>query len=119
MEKNHILEARNKSRYKVREIHAKGWSIGRMENIAEKVRQIIAEQLDKPIDEVKLESRFVEDLEADSLDTVEMIIALEEAFNRQIPDIDAERMKSVGDVVKYLEKHLRDRSDNLPADGKS
>lgn len=79
-----------------------------MEDIAEKVRQIVADQLEKSLDQVRLESRFVEDLEADSLDTVELIIALEEAFNCEIPDIHAERMKIVRDVVKYLEKKLQE-----------
>lgn len=77
-----------------------------MDDIAEKVRRIVADLLKLPIEEVKLESRFVKDLGAESLDTVELVIALEEAFGREISDEDAERMHKVGDVVKFLQKHL-------------
>ncbi len=76
-----------------------------MENIEEQVIKIIASQLELPIEKVKLESRFVEDLGMDSLDSVEIVIALEESFGRQIPDIEIERMKRVGDMVKYLKLH--------------
>ena len=77
-----------------------------MEDIAEKVRKIVADQLGQPIENVNLESRFVKDLGADSLDTIEIVMALEEAFNFEITDEDSERMQKVGDVVKYLKKHF-------------
>ena len=80
-----------------------------MEDTAEKVRQIIADQLKRPVEDVKPESRFVEDLGTDSLDTVELVIALEDGFELQIPDVDSERMKKVSDVTKYLEKRLREQ----------
>ena len=76
-----------------------------MEDIAEKIRKIVADQLGQPIENVNLESRFVKDLGADSLDTIEIVMALEEAFNFEISDEDSERMQKVGDVVKYLKKH--------------
>ncbi|OHD08784.1 MAG: acyl carrier protein [Spirochaetes bacterium GWC1_27_15] len=76
--------------------------------IFEKVKTIIAERLS--IDESKIaeNSSFIEDLGADSLDTVELIMQLEEAFNIQIPDEDAEKIASVGDAVKYIEEHTKE-----------
>ena len=71
--------------------------------VAEKVKSIIAEQLGVKIEEVKPEASFIDDLGADSLDTVELIMALEEEFNVEIPDEDAEKMTKVGDAIKYVE----------------
>jgi acyl carrier protein len=71
--------------------------------VAEKVKSIIAEQLGVKIEEVKPEASFIDDLGADSLDTVELIMALEEEFNIEIPDEDAEKMTKVGDAIKYIE----------------
>ena len=70
---------------------------------AEKIKSIIAEQLGVKAEEVTPESSFVDDLGADSLDTVELIMALEEEFNIEIPDEDAEKMSKVSDVIKYIE----------------
>jgi acyl carrier protein len=72
--------------------------------VAEKVKSIIAEQLGVKIEEVKPEASFIDDLGADSLDTVELIMALEEEFNVEIPDEDAEKMTKVGDAIKYIEQ---------------
>ena len=72
----------------------------------EKVKEIIAQQLGKNIEDIKEESKFIEDLGADSLDTVELVMALEEAFNTEIPDEEAEKLKTVGDAVKYIEEHV-------------
>jgi acyl carrier protein len=72
--------------------------------VAEKVKSIIAEQLGVKIEEVKPEASFIDDLGADSLDTVELIMALEEEFNVEIPDEDAEKMTKVGDAIKYVEE---------------
>ncbi len=72
----------------------------------EKVRNVTAEQLGVKADEVKSEARFVEDLGADSLDTVELVMAIEEEFGIEIPDDDAEKAKTVGDVVEYINKKL-------------
>lgn len=68
----------------------------------DKVKSIIAEQLGVKIDEVTPEASFIDDLGADSLDTVELIMALEEEFSIEIPDEDAEKMTTVGDVMKYI-----------------
>ncbi|MDI6604682.1 acyl carrier protein [Aceticella autotrophica] len=68
----------------------------------EKIRDIIVEQLGVDPGEVTMESSFIDDLGADSLDIVELIMALEEEFDVEIPDEDAEKIKTVGDVVEYL-----------------
>lgn len=67
------------------------------------VKAIVVEQLGVSADEVKMESKFVDDLNADSLDVVELIMALEEKLGVEIPDEDAEKMTSVGDVVAYID----------------
>ncbi len=72
--------------------------------VEEKVKSIIAEQLGVKIEEVTPEASFIDDLGADSLDTVELIMALEEEFNIEIPDEDAEKMTTVGDAVKYIDE---------------
>ena len=74
--------------------------------IFEKVREIVAEQLGISEDEIKLETNFVDDLGADSLDIVELIMALEEEFDTEIPDADAEKVVTVGDVVDYIKDHV-------------
>ena len=71
--------------------------------ILEKVRSIVAEQLSVENAEVKAESNFQSDLGADSLDTVELVMALEEAFDIEIPDEDAEGIVTVGDAVSYIQ----------------
>lgn len=68
------------------------------------VKAIVVEQLGVSADEVKLESKFVEDLNADSLDVVELVMALEEKLGIEIPDEVAEKMATVGDVVTYIEE---------------
>ena len=73
------------------------------EAVADRVRAIIAEQLGVKLEEVTDTASFIEDLGADSLDTVELVMALEEEFGIEIPDEDAEKMSSVGDAVKYIE----------------
>ena len=74
------------------------------EAILEKVRSIVAEQLSVEAGEVKPDSNFQDDLGADSLDTVELVMALEEAFDIEIPDEAAEGIATVGDAVKYIEE---------------
>ncbi|MBC2850795.1 acyl carrier protein [Cetobacterium sp. 8H] len=71
----------------------------------DKIREIVVEQLGVDADQVTLESNFVEDLGADSLDTVELIMAFEEEFDIEIPDTDAEKIKTVKDVVDYIESN--------------
>ena len=73
------------------------------EAVADRVRAIIAEQLGVKVEEVTDAASFIEDLGADSLDTVELVMALEEEFGIEIPDEDAEKMTSVGDSIKYIE----------------
>ena len=71
----------------------------------EQVKKIVVEQLGVEPDEVQMTSTFVDDLGADSLDIVELIMAFEEEFNIEIPDEKAEKIKTVEDVVKYLESN--------------
>ena len=75
------------------------------DNIETKVREKIAEQLGVAADEVKSESSFIEDLGADSLDIVELVMALEEEFNIEISDEDAEKIRTVKDVVGFIQAH--------------
>ena len=70
---------------------------------ADRIIKIIVEQLGVNEDQVKPEAKFIEDLGADSLDTVELVMALEEEFGTEIPDEDAEKLQSVGDVIKFIE----------------
>jgi len=70
----------------------------------EKVKSIIAEQLGVKPEEVTPEASFVDDLGADSLDTVELVMALEEEFGIEIPDEDAEKITTVGDAIKYIDE---------------
>jgi acyl carrier protein len=71
----------------------------------DKVRQIVADQLGVDVDEVTSEASFVDDLGADSLDTVELVMALEEEFGIEIPDEEAEKISTVADAIKYIEEH--------------
>ena len=71
--------------------------------IEEKVKDIIVEQLGVKPEQVTPEAKFIEDLGADSLDTVELVMALEEEFGNEIPDEQAEKLQSVSDVIKYVE----------------
>lgn len=71
--------------------------------IEQRVKEIIVEQLSVTLDQVTPEAKFIEDLGADSLDTVELVMALEEEFDAEIPDEDAERLQTVGDVIKHIE----------------
>jgi len=79
-----------------------------MENVEQRVKKIVAEQLGANEAEIKNESSFVEDLGADSLDTVELVMALEEEFHLEISDEDAEKITTVGDAVKYIDEHLKE-----------
>ncbi|PYT06262.1 MAG: acyl carrier protein [Acidobacteria bacterium] len=76
-------------------------------NVQEKVKSIIVEQLGVDEGEVTMEAKFVEDLGADSLDTVELVMALEEEFNLEISDEDAEKITTVSDAVRYIDEHLK------------
>ncbi|AJA90490.1 acyl carrier protein [Borreliella chilensis] len=74
------------------------------DEIFSKVRSIISEQLDKKEDEITVDSRFVEDLSADSLDIYELLYLLEEAFDDKIPENEANEFETVGDVVNFIKK---------------
>ena len=73
------------------------------ESIEDKVKDIIVEQLGVSPDQVKEEAKFIEDLGADSLDTVELVMALEEEFGIEVPDEEAEKLQTVADVTKHIE----------------
>ena len=73
-------------------------------SIAEKVKDIIVEQLGVNPEQVTEKASFIEDLGADSLDTVELVMAFEEEFSVEVPDEDAEKLQTVGNVIEYIEK---------------
>ncbi len=75
-------------------------------NVEEKVKNIIVEQLGVEPEQVKPEAQFVNDLGADSLDTVELIMALEEEFNIDIPDEQAEKIKTVGEAIEHIKSKV-------------
>lgn len=77
-----------------------------MSNIEERVKKIVCEQLGVKEDDVKPSSSFVDDLGADSLDTVELVMALEEEFETEIPDEDAEKLTSVQEAIDYIIANL-------------
>ena len=76
------------------------------ENIEEKVTKIVAEQFEVPAEKVTMNSLFMDDLKADSLSVVELVLAIEEAFGLEIPDEHAEKIKTVGDVVNYVKARV-------------
>ncbi|MBJ6765111.1 acyl carrier protein [Corallococcus sp. H22C18031201] len=75
--------------------------------VESKVKSIIADQLGVGEDEIKPESSFIEDLGADSLDIVELVMAMEEEFEVEIPDEEAENIKTVGDAINYINTHKK------------
>jgi len=77
------------------------------ENLEEKVMRIIVEQLEVPADKVTMSASFSDDLKADSIDRLEMVVVLEEAFKIEIPDEDAEKIKTVGDAVNYVKGRVK------------
>jgi len=77
-----------------------------MSGISEKVKSVIAEQLGVKPEEVTDDAKFVDDLGADSLDTVELVMALEEEYGVEIPDGDAEKLTTVGEAIKYIDEKI-------------
>ncbi|MEA1929054.1 MAG: acyl carrier protein [Candidatus Auribacterota bacterium] len=78
-----------------------------MSDVTQKVKDIIVEQLGVNPEEVTTEASFIDDLGADSLDTVELVMALEETFEIEVPDEDAEQLTSVGAAIKYIEENAK------------
>ncbi|MCA9653557.1 MAG: acyl carrier protein [Myxococcales bacterium] len=76
-----------------------------MSDIASKVKEIVVDQLDVDPTEVDASKSFTDDLQADSLAIVELVLALEEKFNVKIPDDEVDKIKTVGDAIKYIEDH--------------
>ncbi len=76
-----------------------------MADIEQKVKDIIVEQLGVKKEQVTEDASFIDDLGADSLDTVELVMALEEEFNIEIPDEEAEKIQTVGEAIAYINKH--------------
>ena len=74
-------------------------------SIEEKVKDIIVDQLSVNAEQVNPDAKFIEDLGADSLDTVELVMAFEEEFSIEVPDEEAEKLQTVGDVIAYVEKN--------------
>ncbi len=77
-------------------------------DVEAKVKEIIVEQLNVDKEAVVPAAKFVDDLGADSLDTVELVMALEEAFSLDIPDDDAEKIGTVGDAINYIKNHVKE-----------
>jgi len=75
--------------------------------VYEKVREIICDQLDLEEEQVTLEALIIDDLGADSLDVVDLVMSLEEEFDVEIPDDEVENVKAVGDIVKYIENNMK------------
>jgi acyl carrier protein len=76
-------------------------------SIDKRVREIVAEQLERDVNEVTNEASFIDDLGADSLDIVELVMKMEEEFGIEIPDEEAEKIKTVNDVVQYIATHKK------------
>ena len=74
--------------------------------VFEKIKEILAEQLDADPEEMTMDTKIAEDLEADSLDVVELIMSIEEEFEVEIPDEEIENLKTIGDVVEYIQNNM-------------
>lgn len=98
----------SRSKKKYTEENSRGGELIKMssEEVFEKVKGIIVEQLGVTEDTVSMEASFIDDLGADSLDIVELVMALEEEFDIEIPDADAEKVVTVGDVVDYIKENV-------------
>jgi len=84
--------------------------VANREEILEKVIQIVSEQMGVDKAEITADTSFVDDLNADSLDTVELVMELEDEFDMSIPDEEAEKIKTVGDALEYVERQLEAKS---------
>ena len=75
--------------------------------VFEKVKEILAEQLDADTDEMTMETKIAEELDADSLDVVELLMSIEDEFDVEIPDEEIENLKTIGDVVEYIQNNMQ------------
>jgi acyl carrier protein len=78
-----------------------------LKNIDERVKEIVCEQMGASRDKITDETSFIQDLGADSLDTVELVMEFEDEFDLNIPDEDAEKIQTVGDAIKYIKEHVK------------
>jgi acyl carrier protein len=76
-------------------------------SVDKRVKEIVAEQLGRDVNEVTIEASFIDDLGADSLDIVELVMAMEDEFGIEIPDEEAEKIKTVKDVIEYIKAHAK------------
>jgi len=76
-------------------------------SVEKKVKEIVAEQLGKDVNDITIQASFIDDLGADSLDIVELVMKMEEEFGIEIPDEEAEKIKTVNDVVEYIKAHAK------------
>lgn len=83
-----------------------------MSTIEERVKKVVVNQLEIKEEEATMEASFVDDLGADSLDTVELVMALEEEFDTEIPDEDAERIRTIQQAVDYIKQHQAEMEDS-------
>jgi acyl carrier protein len=88
-----------------RDVYRSMWEVIRLATVFERVRGIVAERLGVEEDKITMESEFIGDLNADSLDLVEVIMALEQEFDTEVKDEDAENIRTVGDAVNFIEEH--------------
>ncbi len=79
--------------------------------VADRIIEIVAEKMDKPKEEITEEKSFVNDLGADSLDTVELMMDIEDEFDISIPEEEAQKILTIGDAIKYVEGHGSDKSE--------
>jgi len=78
-----------------------------LKNVEERVIEIVCEQMGASRDKISSETSFIQDLGADSLDTVELVMEFEDEFDLNIPDEDAEKIQTVGDAIKYIQEHVK------------
>ena len=78
---------------------------------AERIIEIVAEKMDKPKEEITEEKHFVNDLGADSLDTVELMMDIEDEFDLSIPEEEAQKIQTIGDAIKYVEEHAGSKAE--------
>ena len=86
---------------------AKGHPRTDMDRMLEKIKEILAEQLDANADDMTMDTKIADDLNADSLDVVELLMSIEDEFEVEIPDEEIENLKTIGDVVEYIQNNMQ------------